>query len=146
MDLAFSADLSEWSRFFDGAAQRLQNPAPALERIGDYVAIEVRDNIASGGGDAEWPALKPATLAARARTHPGAVSAPLLVTRELFNSIDKDVHGSDGYVDIGSPLPKAKTLFFGRGAIPARTPFKFRSAVFERIGGIIVNFLLTGRA
>ncbi len=143
--LNFSADLSQWTNFFESAKKNAANPGPALEKVGNYVAIEVRGNIVDRGGDANWPPLKPATLTARARKYPGAGTAPLVVTRELFNSITRVVNASAGYVDIGSALPKAKTLFFGKGPVPARTPFKFRPAVFERIGGIFVNYIMTGR-
>jgi hypothetical protein len=51
-----------------------------------------------------------------------------------------------GYVDIGSALAKAKTLFFGHGPVPARSPFVFRDRVYERIATMLGSYFFMGRA
>lgn len=137
MDIRFDADLSEWLRAFGNIEARIADASPAHEQIGDLLTIEARGNIVDEGGAANWPPLRPVTLARRAKSHPNAGTKPLLVTRALFRSVTKDVQRS--HVDVGSSIPYARTQFYGRGRIPARHPFAWRSGVMTRVAEIYIR-------
>lgn len=77
----------------------------------------------------------------------GAIQSatPLKWTRELYRTI-KAVVG-DGYVDIGSPLKKSLTLFFGsrdgkKPVVPARSPFGFTPADMASMMRAYVGYVL----
>ncbi len=139
MHLDFTVDVSGWSRLFSAAGRGASDLEPAHNEIGDFLVGEVRGNFESGGGIERWAELRPSTLAERRRKYPSAGIKPLICTRELINSIEKDVQPD--YVDVGSALQKARAQFFGQGSIPPRSPFKFRPAVFEKISRIYVRHI-----
>lgn len=151
--LHFDADLSQWLRAFANIDARIADATPAHEKIGDLLIEESRANFESEGGAAKWKELQPATLARTPR--PG--NKPLLVTRELFRSMTKDVQR--GHVDVGSSLPYARAQFYGRkfkskrtrdtagrfsgstggGEIPARPPFSWRAGVMARVAELYIK-------
>lgn len=153
--LNFDADLSGWLRAFGDVQSRVADATPAHEIIGDKLVDEARDNFETSGGPEKWEPLKPATL--RRTPRPG--DKPLLVTRDLYNSMTKDVHAD--YVDGGSSLPYARTQFYGRdiqgkrrrtsngrfalstggGSIPARSPFNWRPGFMQEIGAVYIHHL-----
>jgi hypothetical protein len=140
--LHFDADLSQWLRAFGNIEARIADATPAHEAIGDLLTIEARGNIVDEGGGANWPPLKDITLQRRAKSHPTAGTKPLLVTRALFRSITKDAQR--GHVDVGSSIPYARTQFYGRGRIPARHPFAWRSGVMTRVAELYIKHLFGG--
>lgn len=121
--LDFSFDDGPWQRAFDGGLERVRDLRTVLDEVGEIGEGIIRRNIEDGGGIIHWPPLAPATLARRARDPRGSGTKPLIWTRELLRSITHAI-GPD-YVDFGSPLDKALTLFFGSrdGKVPARSPF-----------------------
>lgn len=141
MQLHFDMDFSQWQHAFREIQNRARDTAKVHEEIGDYLAAETVGNVEAQGGDAYWPPLKPETLERRRREHPGAGDKMLIVTRELIDSITKDAH--DAYVDVGSALRKARTLFFGRSAIPARFPFLWKAGVLSQVGRMYLEYFFT---
>lgn len=136
--LSFDADLSDWIRGMGQMEARLADATEANEWIGDLLVPEAKENIEQGGRAADWPPLSPFTL--RKTPRPG--DKPLLVTRDLVNSIDKDVHPD--YVDVGSSLPYARAQFYGTDKIPQRHPFAWRDGVLEQCGQRYIEHILNG--
>lgn len=132
--LSFDADLSDWLRAFGNVEKKIADATPAHELIGDKLVDESRDNFITSGGPEKWLPLAPSTLKRAPR--PG--DKPLLVTHDLYNSMQKDVHKD--YVDGGSPLIYARTQFEGRGKIPARSPFNWRAGFLQEIGAVYITF------
>ncbi len=136
--LNYSMDFGQWTRAFATIKARATDLQPAHEKIGDYLVGEIVDNIEAQGNGA-WTPLKRATLEARHRKYPDAGDKMLIVTRALIDSIAK--HATNAYADAGSALKKARTLFFGRGAIPGRFPFRWKPGVLDRVGGMYLEHL-----
>src|SRR5678816_4045478 len=109
MRLEFSMDTSQWRGAFAKILARSGDLTPAHEQIGDYMVAELQGNIESQGDGADWPPLSPYTLKRRHVEHPDAGDRMLIVTRALFDSLTKFV--TRDYVDVGSALKKARTLF-----------------------------------
>ncbi len=142
--LNYSMDLGEWRRAFATVKARASDLTPVHETIGDYMVAELQGNIEAQGGVEYWPALSPYTLKRRRTEHPEAGERMLIVTRALFDSLAKDARNA--YVDVGSALKKARTLFFGDKSrnIPARFPFRWRPQVLPRVGRMYLEYLFTG--
>ncbi len=139
MNLNFTSDMSGWSEWGRKAAERAKNLEPVHEVIGDLMVAEMRDNFQTGGGTEKWEPLKPSTLTPKRLTYG---TRPLLKTLDLFNKLTKNVTG--GYVDVGSALIKARTLFFGHGPVPARSPFNWRAGVLERVNQMYAKYIFLG--
>jgi hypothetical protein len=137
--LNFTMDMSEWMHAFQSIQSRAGDLTPAHEEIGDFMIAETQDNIEWQGQETFWPPLKPETLAERHRKYPDAGDKMLIVTRELIGSISKDARAA--FVDVGSALKKARTLFFGRGNIPARFPFAWKAGTLAKVGGMYLDHL-----
>ena len=124
----------------------------------DAIVDMVRENFDSSGGREQWKPLAVSTLLARARNPDGkqgkaprrilkkdgrinkaaartiSGAKPLLWSKALYRSI-RFVPTSD-YVDVGTPMIKGRTLFFGHSPVPARSPFVFRDGDADKIGRI----------
>ncbi len=64
---------------------------------------------------------------------------PLIWSRALYRSMK--AIATDEYVDVGTPMIKGRTLFFGRGRVPARYPFHYRSGDVNAIRRIYVRHI-----
>jgi hypothetical protein len=176
MQLDFNIDVSGWETCFSGASRRLGNMTPAYREVGDLLVEMVRENFDTSGGVEPWAALKESTLLARARNPSGkddisaagggahkthtkrgkltkkaqrvmAAAKPLIWSKALYRSI-KTVPTSE-YVDVGTPMIKGRTLFFGgkgwHGSIvPPRSPFAWREGDPEKISRIFARHIWGG--
>jgi len=140
VQLSYEMDLSQWTRALSTMRSRSDDLLPAHEKIGDLLVPEIVGNIESQ--PAEWPPLKPATLERRHAEHPEAGDQMLIVTHALIESISKDAH--EAWVDVGSTLKKARTLFFGHGNVPARSPFAWKRGVMSAVGRIYLEHIAGG--
>ncbi len=170
MDLDFQIDMAPWVEAMAGAGQRVANMRPAHRAIGELLEDMTRQNIQAGGGNEPWPPLALSTLINRARdpsgrgkvsrgvfTKKGTFKAaadraimgakPLIWSGKLLRSIRYDAQNE--YCDVGTPMIKGRTLFFGGkgwhgSRVPARYPFRFRVGDVERISAIYVNHIFDG--
>jgi hypothetical protein len=136
-------DMSEWTGFMGGVQRRAADLTPVHEQIGDMLVIETRGNFETSGGIEPWDPLAAATLTKERMAYG---TRPLLKTRELVKSVTKDARRD--YVDVGSSAVQARRQFFGWNGhprTPARSPFRFRDAVFDAIGMMYLRFFMGDR-
>ncbi len=131
--------MSGWSEWGRKAAERAKNLEPVHEVIGEVMLQETRENFDTNGGPIPWEPLKDSTLSAARRIYG---TRPLIKTRKLINELAKYVTGD--YVDVGSALIKARTLFFGSDKVPARSPFVWRAGVLDRVSQMYLKYIVFG--
>lgn len=135
----YTADVGEWSQFFQAARSRVQDLTPVHVKIGEYLLPHTRQNFETQGGAAYWAPLAPAT---RTPDRLRYGTSPLLKTRALFRSMTYVAERA--YCDVGTHMAKARALFFGYPPrnLPARSPFHFLAGVLEPIGDMYAAFIL----
>ncbi len=177
MILNYQVDVSGWENALAGGNRRLNNLTPVHREIGQLLVEMTRQNFDTSGGNEKWDPLEPSTLLQRARNPNGrddisaagggphrthtkrgtltkkaqrvmASAKPLLWSKRLYRSMTYDPQRD--YVDVGTPMIKARTLFFGGkgwhgSRVPARWPYRFRVGDAARIAGMYARYVFQGR-
>ncbi len=146
MELSFTVDVSSIERAFGSIRRRVNDLTPAHQEIGrDVLEPMVLSNFDNSGGAESWKPLRPSTLARRARSPIGlAGSKPLIWSKALYRSITSAP--TSDYVDVGTPMIKGRTLFFGGtgwggSEIPARNPFAWRVGDVQKIQRVYLRHI-----
>lgn len=144
MNIAFNVDMDGWTRELARMRSRARDLITPNIDIGDMLLAEMDATYENSGNEVtRWKPPLPSTLRQRHRKYPGSGDKPLIVTGELRRTMNKFV--TSEYVEVGSPMPKSKPLFFGSDRIPARSPFKFSAFVMKAVGDIYVDYILGGK-
>lgn len=122
-----------------------------LERVVTVIEETAKEELGhyqpSVGPFDEWKALAPATLAHHDAM--GVGDSPLLVTGELYASIEHEVHGREAVV--GTKLDIGAYQEFGTEKIPPRpfmgpAAFVNKAKIERMMGGSVVSGMMGGNA
>ena len=148
---SLSADKSksDYVKDVDDIIARSSNLQPAMEAVGEYLMGSTRRTFEAEGRPKRWQALKPATIADRARK--GYPPTPILIrSGKLFRSLTQK--GAPGSLLRAGPrslrytstVPYFKTHQLGGDTIPQRLMIVMQKQDASQVSRIINTYIRTG--